>query len=285
MRSRETSVSPAGSPSLPGRLPERDLAGGDLVEDRVHELRLDRDRPLGAGLEAVPELERRFDRLARGLAVEVVDPQQVVEQTRDLAFEAVEERERVLPDREENVRGGVATAERARELALERPAGTLARVVEEVLLELVEHEQQRAARALGKTGEAIDERALGRIGGEFRLDGRDRLAHGLAEGGDGVGGAPRGEGDGDELGGSRGRVLAPRLLAEMPHHPGVEHRALPDPARAVENRDAVGAEVVDDDLAPPVPAEEPVRVRLRVGNEALVGGGPPGRRLGRAHGS
>jgi len=51
-------------------------------------------------------LERRAPHLAR--RGEVVDPEQVVEQARHAALEAVEERERVLADREENVGRRVA---------------------------------------------------------------------------------------------------------------------------------------------------------------------------------
>src|SRR5262245_22012237 len=74
-------------------LAERDLARLYLFEHQLNELRfgghgLTRSRD---GL--IPAFERRDDRVASVLAVEVLDPQQMVEQAGHLAPEAVEHRQ------------------------------------------------------------------------------------------------------------------------------------------------------------------------------------------------
>src|SRR4030095_9688549 len=85
----------------------------------------------------VPAIERAFDRLLRRLVAEVLDSQQVVEQTGNTVLKAVESCERVLAYRDEKVAGRPEASERERKLLGERFRPLVARVVGEVLLELV----------------------------------------------------------------------------------------------------------------------------------------------------
>jgi hypothetical protein len=73
----------------------------------------------------------------------VPHPQVVVEQLRNLGLEAVELGQGVLADRDDEARLEPDAVDRARKLRRERPSSMLARVVEEVLLELVEDDEQR----------------------------------------------------------------------------------------------------------------------------------------------
>jgi hypothetical protein len=86
----------------------------------------------------IPELDRALDRLPRGGRVEVVDAKQIVEEIWDAPFEPVELGERVLPDRDQEADGNIASAENGCELVGKRPRTRLVLVIEEVLLELVE---------------------------------------------------------------------------------------------------------------------------------------------------
>ena len=73
----------------------------------------------------------------------MLDAEIVVEQLRNLPLEAVEHREPVLADRDHEVRRRVGSIDGKRELLVERPFASFGRVIEEVLLELVEDDQNR----------------------------------------------------------------------------------------------------------------------------------------------
>ena len=92
--------------------------------------------------------------------VEVVDAEVVREQQRDVPLEVVELGPRVLADREQDVHAEVRVVDDRRELGGETReplAVALVGVVLEVLLELVEHDEQRAARA--RSSRAVSRRA------------------------------------------------------------------------------------------------------------------------------
>ena len=133
-----------------------------------------RRAPARARRVAAPAVERvvaarRGSSIARRAArpVEVLEPQVVVEEVRDPALEAVEPRERVLADRDEEVRRAAHGRSATRGNSSSKRAGSpSSRVVEEVLLELVEdHEQDRppisSAQALERRRpEAVPRRVL-----------------------------------------------------------------------------------------------------------------------------
>ena len=146
------------------RLVDAQLPGLDLVEDGVDERRLDLRLLAGPRQDAVPVLERPFDRLARSRPVEVVDPEEVCEQAGDAVLEAVELRERVLANREHEVGRRAPPTQRDRELLVERARPSVGPVVEEVLLELVEHDQQRTADPVPPLDADVGEATRRRLG-------------------------------------------------------------------------------------------------------------------------
>jgi hypothetical protein len=79
------------------RLADVDASGGNLVQDRVHELRLDAHV---LARQLVVAFDRPEDRGSRAFAVEVVEPQVVREEVRDLALERVELGQSVLAQAE-----------------------------------------------------------------------------------------------------------------------------------------------------------------------------------------
>ena len=177
---------------------------------------------------------------ARGLSIEAVEPQRVREEAGDAPREAVELRERVLPQRDQHVdpvRGRQDGGQRLRERA--RPA--IVGVVQEVLLGLVEHEVHVA----------VGLRALECLSADPRpspptwpiASGETRIF------------APAREDD-DE-----------RLLGQLPKRAGdrrAQQRRLADTARPVEDGQPRGDEVHDDALFLALAAEEEQRVELRV---------------------
>ena len=74
----------------------------------------------------------------------MLDAHVVRKEARDLPFEAVELRQRVLADRDEEVHPEIRVVHDLGELAGEGALPVLGRVVEEVVLELVEDDEQRA---------------------------------------------------------------------------------------------------------------------------------------------
>lgn len=131
-----------------------DPPGLELLEDPFDELGLDAERLLAGALEPIELLDRPHDRLARGLTVEALDAEVVVEQVRDPALEAVESCQLVLADRDQEVRAEVVAAECPRQLSGDRPRPAILAVVQERLLELVENDQHLAAESLAQLGEA-----------------------------------------------------------------------------------------------------------------------------------
>ena len=138
-------------------LGEPEPAGGGRLDHRLGERRLDLVGLLAGGQAAVPLADGAVDRLARRLAVEVVDADVVVEQRRDAVLEAVELRPGVLAQREHEVHAQVGLVDEPRELDREGAVAVLARVVEEVLLELVEHDEQRP-HPLGPAANGLEQR-------------------------------------------------------------------------------------------------------------------------------
>ena len=113
------------------RAPDLQAPCGDLVEHHVDKPRLDLD---GAAHETVVSLNGTEDRHASRLPIEPVELEAVREQVRKAPLEAVEERERVIANADQNVHAHPATADDLGQLVRER----MIRLVDEVLLELVE---------------------------------------------------------------------------------------------------------------------------------------------------
>ncbi len=260
------------------RLRGGDAPDGDLIEHVFDERRLDRhpaDLPAQLGSDACPAdelvvaVERLRDRRAALLARQPIEPQAVFEQPRDQPFEEMKPGERVLAERDEEVRTQVAVGDRPRELRGEGIVRPGVGVVDEVLLELVEDHEQLAVVGLEAPLERLDERA-GRgclAAAERRLR---RVRNGLAERPDGVV-APRAEDDDPVLGVTVGRLEVVRELAQDRQDARVQHRALADAAWPVEERDASSPEVRDDHALVALPAEEEGRVLLAVRLEPDVG--------------
>ncbi len=119
-----------------------DLARADLVQDPLDECGLHRDGLAGELGEA---LERAFDRRSRGPSVEAIEPERVGEQAGDSPREAVELRERVLAERDEDVDAKRRSEHRGQRLG-EGAGPAVVGVVEEILLGLVEDEVDVAPR-------------------------------------------------------------------------------------------------------------------------------------------
>ena len=135
------------------RADECQLAGGRGVDDGFDERRLERVGLL-VRVPPVPLAHRLLDRLARSRPTQVLDAHVVREQARDLPLEAVELCERVFPDRQQEVNPEVRLVDDRRERLGEGALALLVRVVEEVVLELVEDDEQRA-HALGPGAEGV----------------------------------------------------------------------------------------------------------------------------------
>ncbi len=188
-----------------------------------------------------------------------------------LPLEAVELCERVLPDGQQEVHSQVGLVHDRGELAREGALAVVVRVVEEVVLELVEDDEQRAY-LLGPGGERLDDGAAGLPRFELRLAeqrrgvGPDRLhqrwewivAPGRED-------ADRERGALESLGRFRERVRSEVVDDACP-----QQRGLADSALAVEERQTKRAEVAADDPLLLLAAEEEGGVLLAVGNEADV---------------
>jgi len=188
--------------------------------------------------------------LKRSIGVKVVEPEVVGEQVRDLAFEGIELRERVFAKAEQDVRAQGRLANRLRKLAGE----LVVLVIEEVLLELVEDHVHVAANRPGRGLEPFRERSV-------RLDpggSVDRFPQ--AE--------PRIAGPGGEE--NDGRVVRP---PEGVDDGRAEERGLADPAGAVEDGQAGGEQVGDDNFALPLAPveEEGVEFGVLEGRKAFEG--------------
>ena len=226
---------------------ERD-ALAELVEDGVDELGLER-HGLRVFVAAVPLGDRLLDRLARRPAVEVLEPQVVLEQVRHPALEPVQPRERVLAQGDEHVQRKAGRAQEAGQLL-----GGIARlpavaVVEEELLELVQDQQHRRVRAARPGREVVRERPA------RRLAGAERGAHAVAHCAERVL-APAAHDDRDVLRGDPGRDVVRGHRVEVVDDPREQHGALAHARRGVQQRQPGGDQVRGDDLALGPAAEE-----------------------------
>src|SRR6266487_6994494 len=95
---------------------------------------------------------------------------------------------------------------------------------------------------------------------------------------------PRAEEGDDELRGAALDEVLACEIAQVPHDAGAKERALADAARPVDERQPGGDQVLGDDVALLLAAEEEERVLLRVRDEALVGRGGEGGARSRAYG-
>ena len=236
--------------------PGVDPARRDLGEQGRHELRLDVDVRC---LELVVPLERAEDRRARLVTVEAVETEVVREQPGDVRLEDVELCELVVADPEHHVHAQAWPRDELGQRLEEAAFG----LVEEELLELVEHEDELGAQGCSPGVEAIGEvaRRVARVAAEGIgkrtarrvLDRRDRVARPAAH-----------VGDGELLG--RGQP------AQLVHDACPQERRLADAARAVQHRQAGSEGVRDDDLRLARAPEEEQRVQFTVveGAQPLV---------------
>jgi hypothetical protein len=266
-----------------------DAAGRHLVEHRLDESRLDADA-LVLGCEPVVRLDRPEHRVARCPTVEPVEAQRVREQAGDARLERVDLRERVLPERDQHAHGQVRARDELGQDVCERPLTLLVAVVEEELLELVEHEADLAADQRPELGEVLVQRqrseldrlaeSLGDTRFGRRANGLDRVA------------APRVDERDGEPRLSVGAHVVARDRAEPRRHARTHHRRLADAARPVEHGQLRRHQVRGDHLRLPLAAEEEERVELGVperrqtseralrdgrdldGRHAATGGGP-----------
>jgi hypothetical protein len=241
--------------NLPARLEGQPPTGG-RGEHCIDERGLDRERLRAVVERPVPGLDRPLDRLARAVEVEMVDPDVVREERRDVPLEAVELGPRVLADREQHMDGQARVVDDPRELSRESGQSlvvALVGVVLEVLLELVEHDEERPV-ASDPRAERLGERRTRR--GKRLLQ---RGPGGLAQTSDRIV-APRPED-------AHGRR---RLLAQCVDGTGHQQRALADPARPVEDRQPGRAQVRRDDRHLDGASEEERRIALVVGDEPDV---------------
>src|SRR6266446_6766929 len=95
---------------------------------------------------AVVDLERLPDRIDGCRTVEQVDAQVVVEQRRYASAEAVQPGERVVADDEQQVHRTVCAIDGAGQLLVEYPRAVAARAVKQIVFELVEDHDDRAAQ-------------------------------------------------------------------------------------------------------------------------------------------
>ena len=131
-------AAPAGPPSTRG-----ERARCRRVDHGVDQRRLDRVRQLLRRQATVPLAYRPLDRLAGGRSAEVLHAHVVREQAWNAALEAVELGQSVFADREQEVHSEVGVVDEARELTEKRSLAVLLRVVQEVVLELIEDYEQR----------------------------------------------------------------------------------------------------------------------------------------------
>lgn len=118
------------------------VEGTHLVEHGLDELVLDHYM-IGNARLAVVHLERFPDRLLRRRAIEIVDMEVVAVNVGDSSLEEIAEpRVRVLADRDQEVGAQVGPVDAVGELIREPLGHGLLGAVEEVLLELVEHDEQ-----------------------------------------------------------------------------------------------------------------------------------------------
>ena len=256
-----------GSRGGRARLTQRQPPGSHLVEHRVDQRRLDRHGLLVLRQPERVLLDRAFDRSPSGRAVEVVDAQVVAEQARDRRLELVKPGERVLAQRDQDVNVQADGVDDLRERRREAVGAVLVRVIEEVLLELVEDEQ-RGAHVHRPLAHGGDQRLLAaprrQLGSGRRLD---RPAQRLGQLQHRVR-APLP----DDRDRERRPVVQPRPrpLSQPRHDAGEQQRALADAACPVEEGQPRTAQVGGDQARVAFAPEEEIAVALAVGHEAHV---------------
>ena len=216
-------------------------------------------------------LDRPSDRLHCRLPVEGSEAQVVVEQAPDLPFEAVELRQGVFAEGEEDIDAEVGSVDRGGELGGEGPGAVLAGLVEEKLLELVEDNQQGAVEALRPDRQGIGERRPRRHGVESSPEG---LLDGVMHPGQQPGAwvvAPGPMDDDGELGLADLLQVILGQLAHVVDDARIEHGTLAHAAGAVQDRQARGHQVRHDDAAVRLAAEEEERVSFLVAHQPLEG--------------
>ena len=202
----------------------------------------------------VPDAQRPANRLLGVLLRQVREAERVSEQPRDALAEAVQRRERVLPQRHQERGLDVAPVDRASELGFEGRAAVLgSRVVDEVLLELVEDDEHRSPECLGRLRDQLVERQ--------RLVEYDRTVGLLRNGLDELplqrreepGTLPLAEDDNHGV----------PALADPRDEPGEQDRALADAGGAVEDAEPRRVEVRLDHTLVALTAEEVLALLLR----------------------
>ena len=165
------------------------------------------------------------------VAIEVIDAQVVVEQVRDAALEEVELRDRIFPHRDQEAHAQVATVDGARRTRPRRCPSPSSGVIEKVLLELIEDDQQVAVDAspshdCSRSANVAPSTRDGQSPARSPARGRERIV------------APGPERRPANCGVPRRRAARGGFRAQVVSDAGVEHRALADAARAVEQRQA-----------------------------------------------
>ena len=131
-------------------LAQRDAAHSYLIEYRLHEGWFDRGlEGVIFGKHAVVLGDGAFDGGATGGAAQVLDSKVVVEQARDPALEPVQLGKRILANADEEARPQVPAGNRARELVSKRSPAIFLRVIEKVVLELIEDDDQVGLHTVG----------------------------------------------------------------------------------------------------------------------------------------
>ena len=221
-----------GGDDTPAHRSELDSPGRNFVENSIDESWFQVDPAFG-GDELVVSLQGTADRRLPGRTVEVLQPQTVRKEVGNHRLEAVEQGKSVFANSDQHVHTQIRPANHVGQL-LDEAAILL--VVEEELLELIEHQVDVAPRT--------------------RCQIRERLT-GIAD--------PRGVNPDVDT----------RLLAKLVRDTGSQHGRLADAGRSEQHRQARGHQVRRDHLAVAVAPEEEQRVDSGVfeRREALVGRG------------
>ena len=253
----------------------RALAGADPppsrgVDHRVNERRLDRV-VLGLGQPAVPLLDRSLDRLPCRVGGELLDPQVILKQPGDPVLEAVELRPRVLTDRDHEMHPQIDVVDDRREHVGKRAGTVLIRVIEKVVLELVEHDEQRP-HPPRPTPQHVQQRLAGLPSGKVLAAGRlDRRAPDLSDQRAQRIVPPRPErADRERRPRTRRLQVLQDPLVQLADHARLQQRALPNPTGAVHDRQPRSAQVPRHDPRLLIATEEELRILLPVGNQTDI---------------
>ena len=256
----------------------------DLVEHSVDELGLRATRA-AVLCERRVALEGSDDRGARGVAAQAVESERVAEEPRDAALEPIQARKLVLSEADEKTDPQARLAQSPRELLEEASCAVFGLVVEQVLVELVEHdvevafERERPGRE--RAGQRV--RSAGGICDVLAGDSCELSANTVQNGLHRV--VAPGVDDRDrKIRDTAVRTTASRLT-EVVRDPGAKHGCLACPARPVQDRERRGHEVRGNHLALALAAEKEERVELVVSErrEAAVRTVRPLRLAARRH--